>query len=564
MGGADGHDQGGRAGAAPAARLRRGHRRDRRLGRRARRDRARPARRDRPDRLRRRRGHRRRRWSSGPGCWSASAATAPCCAPCAWSRAARRRCSGSTSAGSASSPRSTCPTCRPRCPRSTSTGSPSSRGRRCAPCCRAARRCRRSTTSRWSGCPATGWPRSASTVEGSNFVNYAADAVIVATPTGSTAYSFSAGGPIVSPNVEGLIVSASAAHSSFNRSLMLSLDEQLELDVLPDQRPAGGRGGRHHRGLRRRPATSSPIVPVPGRRPGHPARPAPRSTSGPGASCGSRAARRSASATPADATVVDSFEQSRYEILLGGEVAGVLHYRRHGGAVELAHTEIDQAFEGRGLAGRLASAALDDARARATPVRVTCPFVAGYLERHPEYADLLAIGGPRMTSPVCAHLDQVDDVTPSGNGCVECLADGRPLGAPAPLHDLRPRRLLRLLAQQARDRALPRRRPPARAVVRAGRELVVVLPGQRGLRSRERALVLASAEVDHGPSRDPDRRRRPLRLPRHRPRPAAPVRRDVPDHPRVRRPPRRWTRSRRSSCAAAGWPSCWPTTGCRR
>jgi NAD+ kinase len=70
-------------------------------------------------------------------------------------------------------------------------------------------------------------------VEGSNFVRYAADAVIVATPTGSTAYSFSAGGPIVSPNVEGLLVSAAAAHSSFNRSLMLSPDEQLQLDVLP-------------------------------------------------------------------------------------------------------------------------------------------------------------------------------------------------------------------------------------------------------------------------------------------------------------------------------------------
>src|SRR4051794_39379515 len=70
-------------------------------------------------------------------------------------------------------------------------------------------------------------------VEGHNFVNYAADAVIVATPTGSTAYSFSAGGPIVSPTIEGLLVSASAAHSSFNRSLMLSADEALELDVLP-------------------------------------------------------------------------------------------------------------------------------------------------------------------------------------------------------------------------------------------------------------------------------------------------------------------------------------------
>src|SRR3954452_17039622 len=71
------------------------------------------------------------------------------------------------------------------------------------------------------------------TDEDRNFVNYAADAVIVATPTGSTAYSFSAGGPIVSPNVEALLVSAAAAHSSFNRSLVMSTGERLELDVLP-------------------------------------------------------------------------------------------------------------------------------------------------------------------------------------------------------------------------------------------------------------------------------------------------------------------------------------------
>jgi NAD+ kinase len=69
-------------------------------------------------------------------------------------------------------------------------------------------------------------------VEGCRFVQYSADAVLVSTPTGSTAYSFSVGGPIVSPNVEGLLVGAAAAHSSFNRSLFLSLDEPLVLCVL--------------------------------------------------------------------------------------------------------------------------------------------------------------------------------------------------------------------------------------------------------------------------------------------------------------------------------------------
>ena len=228
-------------------------------------------------------------------------------------------------------------------------------------------------------------------VEGSNFVRYAADAVIVATPTGSTAYSFSAGGPIVSPNVEGLLVSAAAAHSSFNRSLMLSADESLELDVLA----TSGRLAVEVDGIIHGNASAGDklkIVPVP----------AAAQVIRFGRTSFYERARRKlrvegsaqvGGGDSSDATVVDSFEQSRYEILLGGELAGVLHYRRHGGRVELAHTEIDQAFEGRGLAGRLASAALDDARGRNTPVTATCPFVTSYLDRHPEYQDLVATGG---------------------------------------------------------------------------------------------------------------------------------------------------------------------------
>ena len=234
------------------------------------------------------------------------------------------------------------------------------------------------------------------TVEGSNFVNYAADAVIVATPTGSTAYSFSAGGPIVSPNVEGLLVSAAAAHSSFNRSLMLSMDEQLELDVLP----TSGRLAVEVDGIIEGYVTGGDkltIIPVP----------AAAQVIRLGRTSFYERARRKlrvegSAQIPAgdatDATVVDSFEEQRYEILLGGEVAGVLHYRRHTGAIELMHTEIDQSFEGRGLASRLAAAALDDARGRATPVKVTCPFVAGYIERHPEYHDLLTVAAQRSTA----------------------------------------------------------------------------------------------------------------------------------------------------------------------
>jgi NAD+ kinase len=70
-------------------------------------------------------------------------------------------------------------------------------------------------------------------VAGHPFVSYAADAVVVATPTGSTAYSFSAGGPIVNPSVEALLVTPAAPHSAYNRGLVLSVQDSLELVILP-------------------------------------------------------------------------------------------------------------------------------------------------------------------------------------------------------------------------------------------------------------------------------------------------------------------------------------------
>src|SRR6266702_4569503 len=68
---------------------------------------------------------------------------------------------------------------------------------------------------------------------GRPFVSYAADAIVVATPTGSTAYSFSAGGPIVSPAVEALLVTPAAPHSAYNRGVVISARESVMLEILP-------------------------------------------------------------------------------------------------------------------------------------------------------------------------------------------------------------------------------------------------------------------------------------------------------------------------------------------
>ncbi|MGW2420621.1 NAD(+)/NADH kinase [Streptomyces sp. NPDC001709] len=61
---------------------------------------------------------------------------------------------------------------------------------------------------------------------------YSADALLVATPTGSTAYSFAAGGPVVSPRTEGLVFTPVAPHMVFNRSVVAAPDEPVALRIL--------------------------------------------------------------------------------------------------------------------------------------------------------------------------------------------------------------------------------------------------------------------------------------------------------------------------------------------
>ena len=93
--------------------------------------------------------------------------------------------------------------------------------------------------------------------------------------------------------------------------------------------------------------------------------------------------------------VTDVPERHRYEIRVGDQVAGFAEYALrsdpHGDGETIAfiHTEVDDAFAGQGLAGRLARAALDDARARKLAVLPFCPFIRGWIAKHPDYVDLV-------------------------------------------------------------------------------------------------------------------------------------------------------------------------------
>lgn len=75
-------------------------------------------------------------------------------------------------------------------------------------------------------------------VDGTLFARVPADALILATPTGSTAYALSAGGPIVSPRLDATLVVPVAPHSLFDRTVVASPDEAVRVDLVADQAPA--------------------------------------------------------------------------------------------------------------------------------------------------------------------------------------------------------------------------------------------------------------------------------------------------------------------------------------
>ncbi|CAN5734689.1 NAD(+)/NADH kinase [soil metagenome] len=72
-------------------------------------------------------------------------------------------------------------------------------------------------------------------IDGDPFVTYRADGLIVATPTGSTAYNFSAGGPLVDPSVDALLMTPVASHSLFSRTVVLSPDAVIRVTVERDR-----------------------------------------------------------------------------------------------------------------------------------------------------------------------------------------------------------------------------------------------------------------------------------------------------------------------------------------
>ncbi|MDQ1396875.1 MAG: uncharacterized protein QOG64_2134 [Acidimicrobiaceae bacterium] len=88
-------------------------------------------------------------------------------------------------------------------------------------------------------------------------------------------------------------------------------------------------------------------------------------------------------------TVVNAQDAHRFEVQVDGDLAGFAEYRVAPGVRAFVHTVIDDRFEGQGLGSQLVRAALDATREEGLSIEPFCPFVKGYIERHPEYVEMV-------------------------------------------------------------------------------------------------------------------------------------------------------------------------------
>ncbi|MEV0006169.1 GNAT family N-acetyltransferase [Micromonospora sp. NPDC050980] len=87
--------------------------------------------------------------------------------------------------------------------------------------------------------------------------------------------------------------------------------------------------------------------------------------------------------------VEENAAKHRFEILVDDALAGFSAYLPRGEVLVFTHTEVDDRFQGQGVGGALIRGTLEKVRARGGRVVPRCPFMAAFIERHPDYADLV-------------------------------------------------------------------------------------------------------------------------------------------------------------------------------
>lgn len=86
--------------------------------------------------------------------------------------------------------------------------------------------------------------------------------------------------------------------------------------------------------------------------------------------------------------IINNKEQQQYQLAVQDTIA-YIEYRWYKGDIAFMHTEVPEQFEGQGIASAMAKFALDDARKQGVKIMLYCPFMAGYVKKHPEYHDLV-------------------------------------------------------------------------------------------------------------------------------------------------------------------------------
>ena len=91
-----------------------------------------------------------------------------------------------------------------------------------------------------------------------------------------------------------------------------------------------------------------------------------------------------------NSAVINNPNLGRYELAVEGHVAAA-YYHRSNGVVTFDHTEVPPELGGKGIGSKLVKGALDQVRAEGLKVVAECPFVKGWIEKHPDYRDLLKV-----------------------------------------------------------------------------------------------------------------------------------------------------------------------------
>ena len=90
-----------------------------------------------------------------------------------------------------------------------------------------------------------------------------------------------------------------------------------------------------------------------------------------------------------DITITNNPAEHRYEARIGGDLAGYCEYNLLSEAIMFTHTEVLEAHEGQGVGSTIAKHVLDTARSEGKHVIPVCQFIAGYIRKHRDYADLV-------------------------------------------------------------------------------------------------------------------------------------------------------------------------------